>query len=279
MKKAFTIALLCTAVSSLSYAEESVTTDSMSNGNTEENTMTNAVSLENFTFDRYVDGLNASITPKGRVALQQALPTANYYEQKVDGQTHKITTLQTDSLVRIGIGHEAEVRVGWQGLQWQRNKTGSLQHDENHIGDMSVAIKKRLLNDSDMQWSVLAQADLATGSSYEHRPCRDKYSVISAVDYQYSELIQTAITMKYDYQKGDLGFTTVPSIRYKLTDHAKGYFEYVGHKQESQKSTSQVNHGILFNYHNKAQFDMWFGYGFNDVMPRYRAGLGVSYLF
>lgn len=236
--------------------------------------------LPSFAFERYASGHNASITPKAEVVWQQALATANYDEIKLNNEKIEITNVQTDGGLRIGVGHDAEVRLGWQGWQWQRTENPQTQQREHQVGDMSIGIKKRLLKDDDLHWAVLAQADLATGQrKLQDTERHHRYQLISAVDYHYNDLVQTSMTMKYAYQNKDLSFTTVPAIRYKIGDYTTGYAEYVGQKNEGQKWQSRVNQGILLNVTDNAQIDAWVGYGFSESLPRYHAGLGFSYRF
>lgn len=235
--------------------------------------------LVDFAFERYASGQNASITPKAQVVWQQALATVSHDEIKLNNEKIKITDVQTDGGLRIGVGHDAEVRVGWQGWQWQRTEHPNHQQREHQVGDMNIGIKKRFVKDDDLHWAVLAQADLATGQRKLGGERHHRYQLISAVDYHYNQHVQTSMTMKYAYQNKDLTFTTVPAIRYKISDYTVGYAEYVGQKAESQKWQSRVNQGVLLNVTDNAQIDAWVGYGFSESLPRYHAGLGFSYRF
>lgn len=237
------------------------------------------VFAESFTFDRPGESLGTSTVPKGHVAWEQSLPSASYDEWRVDGEQNSQLTLQADALVRIGVADDLEVRVGWDGPVWQRNKDGADDHDIDGTGDVTIGVKKAIeTNDDRMSWAVLAQVNLANGDD-EFTEEDEIYSVASAISYDYSDNITTGITMKYDYQDGDLAWSAIPNIGYGITKNVSGFSEFVYRKQESEHYESMVNTGLIWMLNDRLQLDAMVGYSFNDQNPHYRAGLGFAYLF
>jgi predicted porin len=239
---------------------------------------------EAFGFDRPGDGFSTAIVPKGHVAWEQSLPTLSYDDAE---QSQSRLTVQADMLFRIGLGADTELRLGWDGPVWQRTKRGG-QDDEIHgNGDLNVGLKKAInTGDERLAWAVLLQAQLATADDVLARNDaalssndQNLYTLGSSVQYQYSDNLQTGITMLYDYQDGDLAWTAIPGIQYKISQKLSGFAEYKYRKQESQPKESVVNNGLIWALRDNLQLDAWVGYSFNASNPRVKAGLGVSYLF
>lgn len=234
---------------------------------------------EGFEFDRAGQALGTGIVPKGQVAWEQALPSISYDEFRENGVKHQHLTLQADALLRIGVGSDLEVRLGWDGPVWQRHKIGQEQQEVDGIGDMQIGLKKAIdLNDDKLTWALLAQVNLATGDD-EFSSDDEIYTVGSALSYQFSQDITTAMTMLYDYQDGNLAVTAIPSIEYPISAKVTGFSEYVFRKAEHQHYQSVVNTGLMWDVMDQLQLDASVGYSFNRQQPQFNAGFGVSYLF
>ena len=74
--------------------------------------------------------------------------------------------------------------------------------------------------------AVLLQALIATGNDGFSEE-DDIYSLATAVNYQYSELLKTGINMRYDVQNSDWAITAIPNIQYRLNDQWSGFSELV----------------------------------------------------
>ena len=234
---------------------------------------------ESFSFDRPGAGLGTAIVPKGHVAWEQSLPTATYDERRVDGVDQSQLTLQGDALFRIGVADDVELRVGWDGPIWQRNKDGANDTEIDGTGDVIIGVKKAIeTNDENFTWAVLAEANLANGDD-EFTAEEEIYTVASAIGYNYSDDVSTGITMIYDYQDGDLAWSAIPSVGYSFSENVSGFSEYVYRKQESQHYESMINTGVMWMVNDRFQLDAMIGYSFNQQNPRFTAGLGFGYLF
>lgn len=232
-----------------------------------------------FSFDRPGAGIGIGITPVGRVAWEQGLPTATYTETKVNGAKAKTTTLNADMLLRTGLTPSMELQLGWQGPGWTQTKfKGETQH-ESGLGDITIGIKKAIdLDDDRLSMAVLAQALINTGEDHfseEH----DIYSVGSALDYQYNDLVNTGITMNYQVQHGNWAVTAVPSVGYKISGKLSGFSELVYRKEESKDYEYALGSGLIYALNDRTQFDASIGVDLNGSDRSYNAGLGVAFLF
>ena len=183
-----------------------------------------------FEFDRPGTGFGTGITPVGKVAWEQGLPTASYQESRVNGQLAKQLTLNADTVLRTGLMDGLELQLGWAGPTWTQVKHAGQTHEEDGLGDVSIALKKAIdLNDDKLSMAVMAEAILATGDD-GFTVDDDIYSVGSTVDYQYNDLVNTSITMRYEVQDGNWTVTAVPTLGYKIVCKLSVFSELVYRK-------------------------------------------------
>lgn len=236
-------------------------------------------SAEDFDFDRPGTGFGVSVVPKGHVAWEQALPSVSYDDHYKNGSKQSTLTVQGDMLARIGVGADTEVRIGWDGPMWQRQKNGSQKDTVDGVGDVTLGVKKAIdLGDDRLKWAVLGEINLANGDD-EFTVDKKIYTLGSSLTYRFNDLIDTGMTMYYDYQDKDLAWTAVPTISYKINDKFSGFAEYVYRRKESQEFQSSVNNGVIWSIRNNLKLDASMGYSFHGDQPRFTAGLGASYLF
>lgn len=232
-----------------------------------------------FAFERSGLGVSTGITPIGRLAWEQGLPTASYEESNEEGVKEKVTSLNADMLLRTGIAHNLELQLGWQGPSWSQVKREGKTIDEDGLGDVSIGLKSAIdLNDEKLSMAVLLETILATGNDgfTEHD---DIYALATAVAYEQSELVSTDLTMRYEVQNGDWAVTAIPTIGYKIADKWSGYSELVYRKAESQDYEYSVSSGLIYALNERAQLDASVGVVLSGVDKGYESGFGFSYLF
>lgn len=231
-----------------------------------------------FSFDRPGIGFGTGITPVGKLAWEQGLPTFSYAEHKGNSQL----TLNADTVLRTGLMKGLELQVGWNGHTWTKTKENGVESEVDGSGDMSVAIKKAFdLKDDKLAWAVMAQANLATGSD-AFTADKDTYTLGSTLEYAYDENVSTDITMNYSIDEDGKQSTiqVLPYIGYKITDKLSGYGEFAYTKTEGEKAAKSLGTGLVYSISDRAQFDVSVDVGLNGEEQRhYTGGLGVSYLF
>ena len=230
-------------------------------------------------FDRPGQALSTSIVPKGHLAWEQALPSLQYDQSRINGLKHTTLDVQTDLLLRAGIGFGTELRLGWDGQVWKREKIGNNKHHVDGLGDMQLGLKKSIdLADDSLKLAVLAQVNLDVGDDEVSRQ-NEIYTLGSSLQYQFSPLVNTGITMLYEYEDSRLAVTAIPNISYEIQGNLSGFSEYVFRKAESQSYESVVNTGLSWLIDPRLQLDASIGYSFNRQNPQFNAGLGFAYLF
>lgn len=228
-----------------------------------------------FEFDRLGEGLGTGITPVGKVAWEQGLPTVQYS----DSGEQTITRLNADMLLRTGIAKDLELRLGWDGPGWKQVKSNGQTDDEDGLGDISIGLKKAIdLDDDKLSMALLAEAIIATGNAGFSNE-EDIYSLSSAVSYQYNELVSTAITMRYEWQDSHWAVVAVPSLGYQIKDRWSGYSELVYRKAEGVNNEYALGTGVMYALNDRVQLDASVGVDLNSIDRSYFSGLGLSVLF
>ena len=208
-----------------------------------------------FSFDRPGAGIGTGITPVGQLAWEQGLPTVSYQEQNIDGVKDKTLTLNGDMLLRTGLANGLELQLGWQGPVWQQHKRAGFKTETDGLGDVSIGLKKAIdLKDDRLSMAVLAEAIIATGND-EFTAHDDIYSLTSAVAYEFSDLIGTSITMRYEAQNSNWAVTAIPTIDYKIAGKLSGYSEFIYRKAESQDYQYGLGTGLVYAINDRAQLD------------------------
>lgn len=232
-----------------------------------------------FSFDRPGAGIRTGITPVGQLAWEQGLPTVSYQEQNIEGVKDKTLTLNGDMLLRTGLANGLELQLGWQGPVWQQHKRAGFKTETNGLGDVSIGLKKAIdLKDDRLSMAVLAEAIIATGND-EFTAHDDIYSLTSAVAYEFSDLIGTSITMRYEAQNSNWAVTAIPTIDYKIAGKLSGFSEFVYRKAESQDYEYGLGTGLVYSLNDRAQLDASIGVDLNGDQKSYNGGLGLSVLF
>ena len=232
-----------------------------------------------FSFDRPGTGFGTGITPVGRLAWEQSLPTASYNETVVDGAKARTVTLNGDMLLRTGLSPSLELQLGWDGPGWSKTSYQGRHHEDHGLGDVSIGLKKAVdLDDPKLAMAVLAQAKIATGNDGFTEE-KDIYTLGSSLEYQYNDLLNTSMSMFYEVQDGKWAVTAVPTLSYQLTDKWSGFSEFVYRKQESNPYEYSLGSGVIYALNDRTQLDASIGFKLDGDDREYSAGLGIAYLF
>ncbi len=241
--------------------------------------MASTAFASDFSFDRPGAGIGTGITPVGQLAWEQGLPSVSYQQESVAGEHDKTLTLNGDMLLRTGLAKGLELQLGWQGPVWQQNKYAGNKTETNGLGDVSIGLKKAIdLDDDKLSMALLAEAIIATGND-EFTAHDDIYSLTSAVSYEFSDLIDTSITMRYEAQNSNWAVTAVPTLEYKIAGKLSGFSEFIYRKAESQDYEYGLGTGLVYALNDRAQLDASIGVDLNGDAKSYNGGFGVAVLF
>jgi hypothetical protein len=233
-----------------------------------------------YSFDRPGTGFATSTVPVAQLAWEQSLANGKYVEyQNQAGETVKHTEVYADVLLRTGLSDSLELQLGWQGPTWSKTKVAGQTKEDDGLGDVSIGLKKAIdLDDDKLSMALLAQAVIATGND-NFSIQDDEYSLGSAVSYQYSDDVTTAISMFYALQDGHWRVTAVPTLEYAFTPKFGGYSEFVYSKAEGQDYEYALGSGLVYQVNSRLQLDAGVGIGLNGSADQYQAALGFAYAF
>lgn len=232
-----------------------------------------------FSFDRPGTGFGTGITPVGKLAWEQGLPSATYTETTIDGAKAKTVTLNGDMLFRTGLTSSMELQLGWDGPAWTQTKYKGEKDDESGLGDVSIGIKKAIdLKDDKLSMAVLAKAVIATGNE-RFTAEDDIYSIGTSLDYKYNDLVNTGMTMNYAVQDGHWSVMAIPTVGYKIAGNLSGFSELVYSKTESQDYKYGLGSGLIYALNDRTQLDGSIGVDLSGKDRSYTAGFGVAFLF
>lgn len=231
-------------------------------------------------FERPGTGFSTSTIPVGKLAWEQSLANAHYFEdQNEQGQTVKHTLVYADTLLRTGLSDDVELQLGWQGPAWSKTKIAGQSSEQDGLGDVSIAVKKSIdLDDDKLSMAVVAQAVIATGNA-SFSVQDDIYTLASSINYEYSEGLTTGLSMFYSVQDGQWRATAVPNLNYAFNDKWAGYSELVYSKAESEDYEYGLGSGVMYQVNSRLQLDAGVGVGLNGTADRYQASLGFAYAF
>lgn len=238
-----------------------------------------SVMAADFSFERPGASFGTGITPVGKLAWEQGLPSATYTESSTVGESKvRNVTLNADMLLRTGIAKNTELQLGWAGPAWSKTKYQGQSVEEDGLGDVTVGIKHYVdLKDDKLSLAVLAQALIATGNK-DFSEDEDIYTIATAVDYKYNDLVTTSLGMFYEVQDGDWAITAVPTVGYKIKGNLSGYSELVYRKKESIDNQYALGTGLIYAVNDRMQYDAS-GVDLDGDDRSYNVGFGVAYLF
>lgn len=152
-------------------------------------------------------GINtpACIVDKGHVSVETGLADWTL-DRRSDARTD--TVLVGDTLVRVGVAHTVEARIGWTPFGHERTRdrvTGQVEtHDQ--VGDISLGLKASLLHPdgSDLSIAALPFVTLPVGGSHIGAGAVTA-GFLLPVSYDLFDVVQFAATPEIDAQADEDG--------------------------------------------------------------------------
>ncbi len=237
-----------------------------------------SVAANDFSFERPGFGVSVGITPVAQVSYEQAL-NLSYLSSYQDQAKVRSQTWSTDVLLRTGLAEGWEAQIGWQGAMWSKSTAQGKTHSDHGYGDTSLAVKKAIdLPDDNLKMALIARVTLPTGDD-QFSIDDEIYSLGSGLSYQFSDDINTSMSMYYALQNNTWSVTAVPTLTYALNDKWSGFSELVYSKAESQAYAYSLGSGLIYSVNDHMQFDASVGVALDGQDDNYQAGLGFAVLF
>ena len=230
-----------------------------------------AFAQEAFAFDRPGIGFGTTVLRPGEVAFEQGLPDV----ERDDGEGTRTTTLEAGSLLRVGLGANLELQVG--GAPWtrvtERDAASGERVRTRGAGDSSVGLKWQLPAGGGLEWALLANYGLATGSA-GLRPRTHAYALGATVAGTLSGGRGYALFAGYGEDDDGGGWQVSPSLSLFEGETVAGYVE-AGFGEGAQSGTV-AGAGLTWQPRDDFQLDLSFLRGLDDDAPDWQGGFGVS---
>ena len=227
---------------------------------------------------------SASVVPRGYFQFELGWTHASFDN---DG-TETAADSFPETLVRIGLSRRVELRVGFDGYQWDdESRPGGSGTDG--FNDTSLGVKIGLVEERGArpQIAVLAGFSLPSGTE-EFTDGR----VVPAFSFAFANTLTERLSLGYNLgafvltEEDDSGDKTTSfqglwtvALGIGITDRWGAFIECFGNPVISAlgSSSSSFDGGFTYLVRPNVQLDLFGGFGLSGDAPEWFAGLGVSF--
>lgn len=228
-----------------------------------------AFAAEPVEFDRPGTGFSASVLAPGAVAWEQGLPDV---ERDVDAGVR--TTTQTfGSVLRAGLGASLELQLAGAPHMRLSETSADDRVRSRGAGDSRVGLKWALPATGDLDWALLAQYGLRTGSA-GLRPQRHARSLGATVAGDTASGRGFSVFSGYTRDDEGSGWQLAPSLDVHSGATFGSYVEAV--VGSGTERGARAGGGLTWQPRSTVQFDVSVLRGIDRDAPDWTGGLGVS---
>lgn len=230
----------------------------------------------------------------------EAVPTGHFqlevgytftYDREGTDRSRSHTVPQT--LLRLGIARDFELRLGWDGYDWTRERFETTtrggrtvtRHDWiGSAADLSLGFKIKLCEQQDWRphLGILVDATIPTGnkpsSSFDVDPA---VRLLWAYDLSDRLAIAGNFNLAVPTQDGHrfVQAQASLSLAVAVTDSLGAYIEYFGlyPNEDTTDAAHTLNGGFTFLINKDLQIDALVGMGLNEEADDFFTGIGVSW--
>jgi hypothetical protein len=226
--------------------------------------------------------------PTGHLQLEMGY-TFSYDRE---GKTRVRTHTAPEFLLRVGVAHDFELRLGWEGYSFSDTRTRqhtpagtSVWHDEWEQGanDMSFGVKYKFFEQDGAvpHLGVIVGLTAPTGSNDVSAADVDP-EVVLLWAYDVNDWLAIAGNAGIG-NPSDEGHRFVQgkaslSFAFTLSDRVGAYAEYFGLYPNAEHSDAahSINGGVTYLVHDNLQLDARIGAGLNEEADDFFAGVGLA---
>jgi len=228
-----------------------------------------ALADEPMAFDRPGIGFGTTVLAPGEVAWEQGLPDI----ERTDADGVRSTTHTFGSLLRIGLGASLELQLA--GTPHVRMRTSDAQGHARvqGAGDSGVGLKWALPSSGTLEWALLAQYGLATGSA-GLRPERHARSLGATVAGVTSQGRAYAVFAGHAHDDDGSGWQVSPSLSVFESDTLGAYIEAAIGSGAAKGAVA--GGGLTWQPRPLLQFDVSLLRGLDDDAADWSGGVGIA---
>ena len=245
---------------------------------------------------------SSSVVPKGTVQLETGWSMEEFDTPGGKLRAHHFPS----TLARIGLHERVELRIGWDGGQWQKLDLDREAVTSSGAGDMQVGTKMALWSESQKmpETAVLVGVSLPTGTSCRaaeqlgNRIYCNSFNLYSSRRYDPSAIVAMSKTLNERFSLGwnlgaawlteredSGGLDTLPRGIYSValgiaaTEKAGFFVEFFGDTSltGASRPSNSVDGGMTFLVLPNVQLDASAGKGISSEAPDWFIGAGVSF--
>jgi hypothetical protein len=227
---------------------------------------------------------SAVVVPRGYYQFELGWTHASFDVEGVESSTDSFPEM----LARVGLSRKVELRVGFDGYQWD-SPDGPAGGESEGFGDASLGVKIGLADERGARprIAVLASLNLPSGAE-EFTESR----VVPAFNFAFSNTLTERLALGYNV--GGLWFVERDELGYEHTSFAGfwsaslgigicerwgAFVELFGNPVISAlgRSSSSLDGGFTWLVRPNVQLDLSGGFGLSGDAPEWFAGFGVSF--
>lgn len=220
-------------------------------------------------FDRPGIGFGSTVLAPGEAAWEQGLPDV----ERDDSDGERTTTLSANSVLRVGLGASLELQLAGAPRVHETVRTGDSRTRVRGAGDSSVGLKWALPVAGDLDWALLAQYGLATGSA-GLRPQTHARRLAASVAGDTAGGRGFALFAAYSHQDDGRGWMVSPSVTLFESDTVSTYAE-AGFGSGAEAGVS-AGGGLTWQPRDALQFDVSVLRGLDNDAADWTGGVGFS---
>lgn len=228
-----------------------------------------ASAAEPFEFDRPGIGFSTSVLAPGEFAWEQGLPDVE--RDTADGVHTRTQTF--GSLLRIGLGASLELQLAGEPHVRMAARSADARTRAHGAGDTRVGLKWALPASGDLEWALLAQYGLQTGSQ-DLRPERHARSLAATVGGETAGGRGYAVFAGYAQDDAGSGWQLSPSLTLFDGDTLSTYIEAAVGSGAAEGVVA--GGGLTWQPRERVQFDVSVLRGLDDAAADWAGGIGLS---
>jgi hypothetical protein len=227
---------------------------------------------------------SATVVPRGYYQFELGWTHASF---DIDGVESSADSFP-ETLVRIGLSNKVELRIGFDGYQWD-DTAGPGSPGSEGFTDTSLGVKIGLAEEQGArpQLAVIAGLGLPSGAE-ELTDSR----VVPAFAFSFAHTLSERFSLGYNLgalwltQTDDQGYESTAvtglwtvALGIGITERWGAFVEAFGNPVISAlgESSSSLDGGFTYLVRPNVQLDLTGGFGLSGDAPEWFAGLGVSF--
>ena len=213
------------------------------------------------------------------------------YDREGDARLRDHTA--PELLVRIGLVDNFELRIGWEGYSWSRERGQTelisgrsvvRERQGQSANDMSLGFKLKLLDQDGWQpdLGIITEISVPTGSTEASSGDVDpELKLLWAYDLSETFSLAGNINVGVPTQDGHRFVQASASLvlGIQLSDTWGSYVEYFGFypNTDTTDAAHYINGGFTYLVNDNLQLDIRVGFGLNEEADDFFTGVGLSW--